>query len=252
MTAPIRRPATPEGIILWVMHRFSEVFGLRAVLKGGMALRFLDCPRSTTELDYVFAPFDSKRDITRDVEATLNELVDARIEVTLHSKMLRATVRLDDVQIQVEISVADECPSEPIASAGLARSLGQPSQVVRVMRPPHALAHKLAAWNERRLYRDLFDVHFLRTRAGALPDLATLSARLGRVESRQPALKKVRSMTLGDFTAALRLAADQLDEADLHAELDALLPPDETVGLTVRLRATLVAIADWIDATPAG
>ncbi len=92
MTAPIERPATTEKLLLWIMHRFSEVFAQHAILKGGMALRLFDCPRSTTDIDYVFVPFTSKNDIVADVRRTLNELEDARIDLELHSKMLRATI----------------------------------------------------------------------------------------------------------------------------------------------------------------
>jgi hypothetical protein len=52
MTARLDRPATQDGLFLWVMHRFSEVFEKHAVLKGGMALRLLDCPRRTMDIDY--------------------------------------------------------------------------------------------------------------------------------------------------------------------------------------------------------
>ena len=47
MTARLDRPATRDGLFLWVMHRFAEVFENHAVLKGGMALRLVDCPRRT-------------------------------------------------------------------------------------------------------------------------------------------------------------------------------------------------------------
>ncbi len=80
MTVPLRRPATADGLFLWVLHRFAEVFEEHAVLKG------------------------------------------------------------------------------------------QPSRVVRVMAPGAALAHKLAAWNERRLVRDLYDAWFLSARIGAKVD----------------------------------------------------------------------------------
>src|SRR4030095_4494632 len=102
----------------------------------------------------------------------------ANIDVNLHSKMLRATVELEGVCIQIEANVAEKCASVPMATAGFARSLGQPSHVVRVLSPELALADELAAWNERRLYRDLYDVYFLHSRIGAVADLQTLMARL--------------------------------------------------------------------------
>ena len=62
--------------------------------------------------------------------------------------------------------VALLCHWEPPRDCGFARDLGQPSRVVRIMAGGHALAHKLALWNERRLIRDLYDCYFLSGRLG--------------------------------------------------------------------------------------
>lgn len=50
--------------------------------------------------------------------------------------------------------VARAFRSAAMVTGGFAQSLGQPSHVVRVMEWGAALAHELAAWNERRLLRD--------------------------------------------------------------------------------------------------
>ncbi len=68
------RPATPDGLFLWVMHRFAEVFEDHAIIKGGMALRLMDCPRSTTDIDYVFVPYRSKNDVRARIESVLAEI----------------------------------------------------------------------------------------------------------------------------------------------------------------------------------
>ena len=250
MTTPLRRPATSDALLLWILHRFSEVFAHTAVVKGGMALRMSGCPRSTTDIDYVFVPFESKRDIARDVRSTLAELEEdgALIDISLNSRMLRATVELDSARVQVEASVALECPSEPMSTAELAAPLGELPRVVRVMSPGHALAHKLAAWNERRLHRDLFDVYFLKTRLGAEPDRDVLRARLERVESRLPELRKTKAMTLEQFAAALTQAVEQLERASMEAELRPLLPASELVGLLPRLRSALIGLAQQLAA----
>lgn len=246
MTAPIRRPATAEGLLLWIMHRFGEVFAQHAVLKGGMALRLYDCPRSTTDIDYVFVPFDSKSDIIDDVRRTLGELEDADVEIQAHSKMLRAAVTLEDAHVQVEASVAASCRSEPMGTGSFAASQGQLSQVVRVISPSLALALKLAAWNERRLHRDLFDVYFMRTRIGAEVDRAALVERLSRIESRIPALRRTRSMTLDEFARVLHSAAESLERASVEAELGPLLPEVELAGLVPRLRAALIHVVETL------
>lgn len=247
MTVPLARPATADGLFLWVMHRFAEVFEDHAILKGGIALRLFDCPRSTTDIDYVFVPFRSKKDIRRRIEQVLAELEDANVAIETHSKMLRATVNLDSAAIQIEANVSMECPTTPVPTAGFAIAQGQPSRVVRVMALDSALAHKLAAWNERRLLRDLFDSYFLHERLGATPDMAVLDDRLARIESRLPGLKKRKTMTRAEFATQLRTAADALSDDALRAELGPVLPADELAGLAPRVRAAVVRIAEQLE-----
>ncbi len=247
MTVPIDRPATADGLFLWVMHRFAEVYADRAILKGGMALRLIDSPRATTDIDYVFAPFSSKKEILEQVEVTLCELEGAEVEIELHSKMLRAELRVDAVAIQLEISVAAECSSEPMSTGSFARELGQPARVVRIMSPGWAFAHKLAAWNERRLLRDLYDCAFFRSRLGVEPAPEVLDQRLARVDSRLPKLKQRRSMTKTELATELRQEAEELDPDRVRAELGGLLPEEEIAGLSTRLKAAARGIADWLE-----
>jgi len=247
MTALLPRPATNDALFLWVMNRFAEVFEDRAVLKGGMALRLVDSPRATTRIDYVFVPFRSKKDIRGRIESVLRELEGADVTIGLHSKMLRADVRVDDAAIQVEVSVASECPSAAMATGGFARSLGQPSHIVRVMSWDAALAHKLAAWNERRLLRDLYDCYFISVRLAERPDLATLEARLARFRSRLPGLKSRRSMSKVDLARALREAVPSIEDAAISQALAPLLPESELAGLAVRLRSAVVQVAEWLE-----
>ncbi len=244
---PTSPPATPDALFVWVMHHFADRFGERAILKGGMELRLLDCPRSTTDIDYVFVPYDSKKDILGPIRTALGELEGAEVDVRLHSKMLRATVSLPGVAVQVEVNVAESCPSIPIATADFARTQGRPSQIVRAMALDAALAHKLAAWNERRLLRDLYDCYFLWTRAGSGLDLDVLDARLAKVESRIPTLKRTKSMTRAQLATALRQAADECDDKAIDQQLAPLLPDSELAGLVPRLRGTVTRLAEVLE-----
>lgn len=252
MTARLDRPATRDGLFLWIMHRFAEVFEEHAVLKGGMALRLLDCPRQTVDIDYVFVPFSSKKPVADVVRRVLGEIEDAEVDIRLHSKMLRARLRVDEVAIVIEANVAEQCASIPVSTAGLARSVGRPAQVVRIMSPSTALAHKLAAWNERRLARDLYDCAFLVGQARVEPDLGVLDARLAKVESRLPALKGRRTMTHGELAAALGETVAQLSDAQLRQELAGLLPVEELAGLALRIRVAVTRLADHLVAPPGG
>jgi hypothetical protein len=178
----------------------------------------------------------------------LSEIEGASIEVRVHSKTIRASVRLDAVAIQIEASVDMECPSMAVPTAGLAIAEGQPSRLVRVMGLDRALTHKLAAWNERRLLRDLFDVYYLVARLGAKPELAVLRKRLSKFESRLPALRKRKSMTLSVFAAELRREVDAVEEGRVADELAPVLPADELAGLVPRLRAAVLRVVEWVAA----
>ncbi len=247
MTAPLSRPATADGLFLWIMHRFSEVFEEHAVLRGGMALRLVDSPRVTTGIDYVFVPFQSKSDVRDNIESVLSELEDAQVSISLHSTMLRAEVRVDDAATQLEVSVALACASAAMATGGFARSLGQPSHVVRVMSWDTALAHKLAAWNERRLLRDLYDIYFISARLGVQPDLETLDSRLAKVRSRLQGMKSRKKMTRTELAADLREAAMGVSEVAITRELAPLLEETELAGLMLRMRAAITRLAEGLE-----
>lgn len=228
---------TRDELFLYVMHRFSEVFEQHAVLKGGMALRLLDSPRATTDIDYVFTSHGSKKSLVTPILGALEDAPeDVAIEHALHSKMLRVDLASPDASIQIEVSVADACPSVPMSTATLAQSVGRPPQVVRVMEPGVALAHKIAAWNERRLARDLYDAYFLFARAGVTPHLSTLDLRLSSVQSRLPRLKKKKRMTREELVAALVEEVDALDEAGLKG---LAVDPAELAGLALRMQTQL-------------
>jgi predicted nucleotidyltransferase component of viral defense system len=241
------RPATREGLLLWVMHRFAQAFGEHAIIKGGMALRLLDSPRSTNDIDYVFVPYESKKDIVPKICEILRDLEDADIKINLHSTMLRADIRLDSAAVQVEASVDISCDATPIATGGFAREQDQPSQIVRIMRLDTALAQKLAAWNERRLARDLYDCYFLARRLGEKPNLTVLKKRLSEIRSQLPKLRRKRKMSIPEFAEELRQEAENLTQKRLADELGGLLPHEEMAGLAPRIKAALNTVAEQIE-----
>ncbi len=243
----LKRPATPDGLFLWVMHRFASLFDQHAILKGGMALRLLDSPRSTTDIDYVFVPYDSKLPVKALIEEALAELEDATVEISIHSKMLRARVQVDGAPIQIEISVARRCPAIPMATGNFARSLQQPSQVVSVMDFDTALADKIAAWNERRLIRDLYDAYFLVGRLGSRLDLERLDERFEKIESRLPKFRNLKSMTRTELAQELNVCMSSLTQQNVEDELRPLLPSDELAGLALRIRASLSKIVEELE-----
>lgn len=248
MKARLDRPATPDRLFVWVLHRFAEVFEEHAIVKGGIALRLYDCPRSTTDIDYVFVPFRSKNEVAARLRTVLAEIDGADVALDVHAKMIRARLAVDGASIQIEANVDVDCPSQVVPTAGFALRQGQPSRLVRVMALDRALAHKLAAWNERRLARDLYDVYYLAARLGAKADVTALRLRLAKIESRLPALKKKKkSMSIADFVAALRKAVDGLDDAAVRNELLPVLPADEVEGLVPRIRAGVTKVIEGLE-----
>lgn len=247
MKPVLPRPATVDGLFVWVLHRFAEVFEQHAIVKGGIALRLFDCPRSTTDLDYVFVPFTSKKTVASRLRATLAEIEDAVVEVQVHSKIIRAQLRVDAAAIQIEANVDIACPSMAVPTASFALRQGQPSRLVRVIAPDRALASKLAAWNERRLLRELYDVYYLGVRLGAVPDVQELQRRLRHVDSRLPALRRRKTMSLEQFVDELRGAAAAIDEVAVRNELAPVLPADEVEGLVPRLRGGTQKVIELLE-----
>jgi len=241
---------TNDELFAWIMHRFSEVFEEHAILKGGMALRLLDSPRSTVDIDYVFVPFESKRDIVAKIESVLRTLDGAEVKMSVHPTMIRAELRHGVGAIQVEASVMMSCNSIAMATAALAHTVGKPSQIVRIMDPSVALAHKIAAWNERRLLRDLYDAYFFLARAKVTLHIATLDARLGNIQSRLPALKRTKTMTRNEFADALVSTIESLTDERIRDELGPLLPPEELAGLTTRMKAALSQLEEKVRMAP--
>jgi predicted nucleotidyltransferase component of viral defense system len=93
-----------------------------------------------------------------------------------------------------------------------------------------ALANKLAAWNERRLLRDLYDGFLFTDQFATQPDLDVLDVRLRTVESRLPQLKRVKRISRTDFAEQLRLAVDGLSATMIQAEFGTVLPSAEIPG----------------------
>ena len=199
----------------------------------------INSPRHTMDIDYVFVPFSSKKEILDRIDTVLHEIEGAVIAIKLHSKMVSAELHVDGAAIQIEANVATECEAVLMATGGFAQSVGHPSQIVRVMNPSHALAHKIAAWNERRLLRDLYDCYFLSSRAGASPDLQVLDLRLAEIQSRLPRLKELRSMSRNQLADELRQAVTDMSDTDLEQELQGILPPEELAGLSLRIRVSV-------------
>lgn len=235
-----------EGLMVWIMTALADTLGAHAILKGGMVLRLLDCPRHTNDLDYVFVPYDSKKSIVPLIERALRSLDGLEWTYRLHSTSVRFLVTYQQFSTQIEANVANTCLTEPLSTSALARPARQMPRVIRVMRLDQALAHKIGAWNERGLMRDLYDIYFLHTILGKVPDLPTLKERLARVQYAKNVARagKPKTMRLTDLCEKMRQSASTVSAHDVAQQLGDYLTPNEYTGLEHKIKISLAHLVD--------
>ena len=73
---------TQQSLMVWLINFIADKFGNSAILKGGMELRLLDCPRFTNDLDFIFVPYSSKKDVSKIVIEALNKVPDLAVRHT--------------------------------------------------------------------------------------------------------------------------------------------------------------------------
>lgn len=232
-----------EALLTRIMDVLAERFNKHAVLRGGVVLRLLGCERLTNDLDYVFVPYHSKKDIVDDVMDTLRKMEGVNVSHSLNSKCLRVVVSKEGVSAQIEIKTMMEVATQILSTKELASQYGFPVRLVPVMDYAVALANKMAAWNERRLLRDIYDIWFF-LKMGVRPDADTLQSRLGAPAYSRLIKKgdRFQGGTVHDFCAFLNEAVQKLTETDVRAELSDYLPPSELPGLDMRFRAEIAKL----------
>ena len=233
--------------MIMVINHFADRLASHAIVKGGMALRLADCPRFTNDLDYVFVPFSSKKDLRGIVVQTLREIPGISVTSSMNSKCLHCIVEYQNMKLQIEINAAMECPSIEMSTAPLARANQQQGRIIRVMRFDHALAHKLAAWNERRLMRDMYDIYFLSERLGAAPDIGVLKQRLSAAEVRVSGRASKVRMKVSDLSGKLNEFIETATQKKIEDELRDYLTVEEMAGLMFRFRASLKKLVEFLD-----
>jgi predicted nucleotidyltransferase component of viral defense system len=236
-----------EHLLVFVMDRIAERLTTHAVLKGGMALRLTNSPRSTNDLDYAFVPFKSKNDIVDLVLDCLKDIPGITCRHQLNSKCLRINISTEDnIMVQVEGNVMLECMSSTLSNHILAQKYGLAPRVVKVMSFEVALANKLAAWCERRLVRDIFDIYYLSTVLGKEPDLKTLSGRLLKLNYARNIKGKKKNMTFKDLAAEMEEYVANLSMEQIDGELGPYLPSGNLVGLDNTIKTGILRIINWL------
>ncbi len=232
-----------EKLLVRVIDLLARRFDKQAVLHGGMVLRVLGCERLTNDVDYVFIPFKSKKDIVPKVIPVLEELEGAEVSYSLNSKCLRVIVTADEASVQIEIKSALEIPTSVLSTKALSSAYNMPPRLIPVLDYSVALAEKMAAWNERRLVRDIYDIWFY-LKMGVTPDKTTLERRLARpYYSRLVAESEhFQGTTSEEFITFLSEKVQLLTDDKIADALADYLPPAETAGLAMPFRTELAKL----------
>ncbi len=149
-----------------------------------------------------------------------------KFESTLNSKALRIVVDFGGQSAQIEINTEQECPSIAMSSSLLTTPYGRPARIVRIMEPGVSFAHKIAAWNERELMRDLYDIYQYESLFKSTPRVNILLPRLKKARSYR---NIVAAKSLEALVEKLRQVADNMTE-DSFAELVPLLDTGAVAG----------------------
>lgn len=244
----MQRINSNEALMTWLMNRFNQKWGEKAILKGGMVLRLLDCPRATNDLDYVFVPFKTKKDILPLVQEVIKELEGAKSLASFHSTSLRIGIHYKNFQTQIEADVDKKCKIQSISTVSLAHKYNMLPEVISVVSLDWALAHKMAAWNERGLMRDLYDMYFIHHTLGVMPDLDILRKRLSQIHyskkfqsSQQP-----KKMSLSDFCDKLDRIVGQLTFEAVKSELNGVMAPEILPGLDYKMKIVIKSLVDRV------
>jgi len=235
--------AKEQALLAKVLDVFAQKFDKQAVLRGGMVLRILGSPRFTNDLDYVFVPYRSKKDVLDEILGCLRSIPGAKLEHSINSKCLRVFLTVDQTTVQIESKVAMNVKTTTASTRLLSTSFNLPPRLVHVVDLDVSLANKMAAWNERRLVRDIYDIWFL-LRMSARPDEPTLRERLAKptYSSRVKAKDAFPGKTCSDFYEFLRENVARLDDQQIQDELADYLPPEETQGLGLLFKAALAKL----------
>lgn len=232
-----------QQLLAQVLDLFAQKFDKRAILHGGMVLRVLGSQRYTNDLDYIFVPYKSKKDIVEDIVTCLHSIPGAGISYSINSKCLRVVLSVNKTTIQIEAKVAMDAQTTTTSTRLFSSQFNLPPRIIHVVDTRVALANKMAAWNERRLIRDIYDIWFL-LQMNALPDKTTLTKRLTRPVYSALVKKKdyFPGQTCDEFYDFIRTEVAILSDKQIRNELADYLPPGETAGLSLLFRAALAKL----------
>ena len=184
-------------------------------------------------------PFSSKKDVVNQIRTCLLAFDPAvQVRHQISSKNAKFYLELEQIAISVEVSVALSLESISMNTSVLALPLKIPAQIIRLMKPEIALAHKIAAWNERRLLRDVYDIYFWFSVQRIWSDRDVLEQRLSRIESRQAQHKSRKKMPVAELCEELITEVDFITQREIEMDLGNLAESEQP-HLDVNLRSKI-------------
>jgi len=132
-------------LMVKILHHLAARFKEHVILKGGMELALCSSGRSTNGLDFVFIPYKSKKNIAGEINEDLKKLPGGlyKISFSHNSRHTKFEVSDGGVSVEVEISVALQMDSVAVNTGVQAKPHEIQPQIIRVMKPEIALAHKI-------------------------------------------------------------------------------------------------------------
>ncbi len=232
-----------QTLLAQIIDLFAQRFDRNAVLCGGMVLRILGSPRLTNDLDYAFIPFKSKKDIVDDIVDCLKQIPGSEIRHSMNSKCLRVIITVAETSVQVEAKTAMKIATSTTTTRLLSPLFNLPARTIKVLDLSVAMANKMAAWNERRLIRDIYDIWFF-CRMNIRPDKDTLKKRLLKSEYSGLVKKSAyfKGSSTDDFFDFIRNQCASLTDSDIEKELGDYLPANEITGLSNMFRAAFATL----------
>jgi predicted nucleotidyltransferase component of viral defense system len=161
----------------------------------------------------------------------------------MNSKCIRIIITVGETSVQVEVKTAMKIATSTTSTRLLSPLFNLPPRTIKILDFPVAMANKMAAWNERRLIRDLYDIWFF-CRMNVLPDKETLTKRLLKPDYSRTVKKAdyFKGTSTDDFFELLRKTCASLTDSDIEKELSDYLPVQELAGLSDMFRAAFATL----------
>jgi len=163
--------------------------------------------------------------------------------VNYHSTIIQITASINDVKVIIEGSISSSFEPTLISTAPIAFRLIKQPALISIMPNDMALAHKLAAWLERRLTRDLYDIYVLYDRLNSTPNLDVLNTRLKEVNYLKGVTPKPKLEDSSAFLLFLKEQVKSFNTDYLESQMQGLIDDRELKGIGVYIKNTLLAIS---------